>query len=447
VRDDWGNWFGCDNSTLLRHYPLEDHLLRRNPHVALPQSGVYVPAYPNSERLFPINPRAQLFALSGPAGHVTAACGLGIYRDNLLGEEFRGNAFTCEPVSLAVHREILTPRGSSFTGRRGQDEKDREFLASNDPWFRPVQARTGPDGALWVVDMYRFVIEHPRWIPPADLARLDVRAGHDLGRIYRIYPTDGKPRPATRLDDLKPSELVGALATPNGWQRDLAAAMLVEQLTAESALTEKERTKVLTGLKGLVSGRSELAGVVAVETRLTALCVLGLAGCEGLEQLLARASQDEAAPLRRHAIRIARERGCLQVIKYDPQEADPQVLMERAYALGSGSTPESAYSLGELLLQHAGDPYLTAAALSSLNKHNAALVMQAIAPHAGRGQAHAQVVKQVVRTAAAVSDRGQLAEALPGLLKANDQQYQPWQWIVLEGILAASSSDVANGPG
>jgi len=447
VRDDWGNWFGCDNSTLLRHYPLEDHLLRRNPYVAPPQSGVYVPAYPNSERLFPINPRAQLFALSGPAGHVTAACGLGIYRDNLLGDEYRGNAFICEPVSLAVHREILTPRDSSFASKRGQDEKDREFLASNDPWFRPVQARTGPDGALWIVDMYRFVIEHPRWIPPADLARLDVRAGHDLGRIYRIYPTDRKPRPTSRLDNLTPLELVAAIATPNGWQRDLAAAMLVEKLTPESGWNEKERTSVLSSLKALVSGRPELPGQVAVEARLTALCVLGQVGCEGLEQLLAKASEDDAAPLRRHALRIARERGCLQVLKHNPQEDDPQVLMERAYALGAPSMPESASSLSELLIRHAKDPYLTAAALSSLNKHNAAAVMQALAPHAGKGPAHAQAVKQVVRTAAAVSDREQLTKALLGLLKANGQQEQPWQWIVLEGILAASSSEVANGPG
>src|SRR5207244_9890011 len=66
VRDDWANWFGCDNSNLCWHYPLADHYLRRNPHLAPPASAVLVPDYPNPNRLYPIRPRLQLFKLSGP---------------------------------------------------------------------------------------------------------------------------------------------------------------------------------------------------------------------------------------------------------------------------------------------------------------------------------------------------------------------------------------------
>jgi putative membrane-bound dehydrogenase-like protein len=80
VRDDWGNWFGCDNTNLCRHYPLADHYLRRNPHLLAPAASVNVPAGPDPNRLFPINPHLQLFKLSGPPGRTTAACGLGIYR-------------------------------------------------------------------------------------------------------------------------------------------------------------------------------------------------------------------------------------------------------------------------------------------------------------------------------------------------------------------------------
>src|SRR6185437_9907324 len=111
--------------------------------------------------------------------------------------------------------------------RRPADEAGTEFLTSTDNWFRPVQARTGPDGALYVVDMYRYVIEHPRWIPPETLATLDVRAGHSLGRIYRVYPKSRPPRPIARLDRLDAAGLVAALDTPNGPQRDLAQQMLV----------------------------------------------------------------------------------------------------------------------------------------------------------------------------------------------------------------------------
>src|SRR5262249_52360470 len=160
-------------------------------------------------------------------GRTTSACGLGIYRDELLGCEYTGNAFVCEPVNLLVHRRILSPQGSTFTGHRAADELESEFLASTDNWFRPVQVRTGPDGALWVVGMYRFVIEHPRWIPPEELAKVDVRAGDTMGRIYRVRPSEVPRMVIPRLDKLDTAGLVNALDSTNGWQRDMAGQMLL----------------------------------------------------------------------------------------------------------------------------------------------------------------------------------------------------------------------------
>src|SRR5207302_9482684 len=148
-RHDRGNWFGCDNGMLIRHYALEDHYLRRTPHVAYPDASVNVAAEAAPKRLFSLKADAQRFALSGPPNTVTAACGLGIYRDDLLGKEFQGNAFTSEPVNLLVTRRILKPDGSTFKGERAPDEQDSEFLASTDGWFRPVHVLTGPDGGLW----------------------------------------------------------------------------------------------------------------------------------------------------------------------------------------------------------------------------------------------------------------------------------------------------------
>ena len=118
----------------------------------------------------------------------TAACGLGIYRDKLLGESFQGNLFTCEPVNLLVHRLVVSPRDSTFIGRRASDESDREFLASTDTWFRPVQARTAPDGSLWVVDMYRFVIEHPRYAGGHLGATLSERGREQVGIVGAVAP-------------------------------------------------------------------------------------------------------------------------------------------------------------------------------------------------------------------------------------------------------------------
>jgi putative membrane-bound dehydrogenase-like protein len=191
VRDDWDNWFGCDNTELCRHYVLADHYLRRNPHTAPPDPAVRVPDYPDWNRLYPIR-KVQMFPSSGPPNRVTAGCGMGVYRDDLLGADLRGDVFTCDAVNLVVHRLKLTPRGSTFSGRRVKDEATSEFLASTDNWFRPVQVRTGPDGAFYVVDMYRFMIEHPRFIPPQTLAQLDVGPAPRWAASTAFAPRTGR---------------------------------------------------------------------------------------------------------------------------------------------------------------------------------------------------------------------------------------------------------------
>ena len=90
-----------------------------------------------------------------------------IYRDNFLFPESYGaqHAFTCEPFHNLVQHNIVTDEGVSFTARRDAAEGTLDFFASEDSWCRPVMTRTGPDGALWVVDMYRYMIEHPDWLP------------------------------------------------------------------------------------------------------------------------------------------------------------------------------------------------------------------------------------------------------------------------------------------
>src|SRR5260370_10497971 len=110
---------------------------------------------------------------------------------------------------------MLEAQGVSFSRHRAADEKESEFLASTDNWFRPTMLKTGPDGALYVADMYRLVIEHPEWIPEDVQQHLDLRAGHDKGRIYRIYPEHAVLRPVPRLDRFDTAALVAALDSPN----------------------------------------------------------------------------------------------------------------------------------------------------------------------------------------------------------------------------------------
>src|SRR5205823_1498181 len=163
-QDDWGNWFGGNNSNPAWHYALDDRYLRRNPHLTPPDPRVKVPTEPGLPRVYPVSRTLPRFNDLHAANRFTSACSPTVYRDDLFGPAFAGNLFVCEPVHDLVSRLVVTPDGSTFHGRRAADELSSEFLASTDNWSRPVFARTGPDGALWVADMYRHVIEHPQWI-------------------------------------------------------------------------------------------------------------------------------------------------------------------------------------------------------------------------------------------------------------------------------------------
>jgi putative membrane-bound dehydrogenase-like protein len=421
VRDDWGNWFGCDNSTLLKHYPLAEHYLRRNPYIEPPNNEVYVPDYPDSTLLFPIKSDLQLFKLSGPPRRVTAACGLGIYRDDLLGEAYKGNAFICEPVNLVVHRLVLKPLGVTFSGRRAPDEAHSEFLAGTDNWFRPVQVRTGPDGALWVVDMYRLVIEHPQWIPKEDLAKLDVRAGHTQGRIYRIYPKSKKPRPIKRLDKLDTEGLVEALDSPNGPQRDLGQQMLIwkQDRSASSPLVKMTRS-------------------TRAEARLHALCTL-----DGLRALrpgfLGIKRADDHPGVRRQVLRlIAKDQEALSwLVATTPEagyEVEPQVDLQLAFSLGELHGKGAGHLLELMARLHQDDPFILAAVLSSINKSNIDEVASLLALGKQSPTIH-ELTETLVALAASMGDRKTLNQVLATTITPQQGKFSAWQLTSLAALL------------
>ena len=118
---------------------------------------------------------------------------------------------------------------ASAFSHRSPSEEHREFLASSDPWFRPTMTKTGPDGALYIADMYRLVIEHPEWIPQDVQQRMNLRSGDDLGRIYRVYPKGKQLRKIPRLDQLSGEQLAMAIDSSNGWQRDTIQRLLFER--------------------------------------------------------------------------------------------------------------------------------------------------------------------------------------------------------------------------
>ncbi|MFL5245856.1 MAG: neutral/alkaline non-lysosomal ceramidase N-terminal domain-containing protein [Gemmataceae bacterium] len=422
VRDEWDNWFGCDNSNLCWHYVLADHYLLRNPHVAPPNTIISVNDYPDANHLYTAKKDLQMFKLSGPAFYTTSACGLGIYRDDLLGSEYTGNTFTCEPVNLSVHRLKISPRGSTFSGRRPPEEAQSEFLSSTDNWTRPVQVKTGPDGGLWVVDMYRFVIEHPQWIPPEDLAQLDARAGSSMGRIYRIRPQNKSLRSWLRLDKLDTAGLVAALDSPNGWQRDMASQML---LWSPDQAAIKPLEKLATDCD-------------RPEARLHALCVLD--GLQALKpEMVEKAIADKNPGVRRHAIRLAEpflnkhpDLGDFLVARLN--DADAQVRLQLAYSLGAWRDARAGKSLATLALAHREDVYLIAAVLSSVNGRN---VHDMITEILSSPSPPEQLTHELLSLVAVLNDGNELPSILKKVIQPKDGRFATWQLAALAGMFDA----------
>ena len=118
------------------------------------------------------------------AGTFTAASGVHIHRGDALPAGHRESIFICESAQNLVQRQVRSPKGVTFTSRPARS--GREFLASRDQWFRPVFAANGPDGALYIVDMYRKIIDHPQYVPGSRAARCSTSkregAGPDLSR-------------------------------------------------------------------------------------------------------------------------------------------------------------------------------------------------------------------------------------------------------------------------
>jgi len=366
-RDDWGHWFGTQNSRPLWHYVLADHYLRRNPHVAAPDPTRQV-VVPLNPKVWPMSAPEKRFHSFENSGHFTSACSGMIYRDELLfaRSEHEMHAFTCEPFHNLVQHNVVTPDGVTFKAHRAAGEEKSDFFASEDRWCRPVMTRSGPDGALWVVDMYRYMIEHPDWLPPEGRAELlpHYRLGDDMGRIYRVFPANRAPRKPVKLDKLSTAELVAALDSPNEWQRDKAQMLLVWR-GAEDAVAPLGR---------LASGSANPLA------RLHALCMLDSLGALRPELILS-ALRDDHPGIRENALRIAESHGGDNVIIAAAKLADdpePKVRLQLACSLGAWTNAGASEALAKLAIANQGDPFMLAAILSSALPHLRALTDAAV---------------------------------------------------------------------
>jgi len=367
-RDDWGRWFGTQNSRALWHFVLPDEYIRRNPHLAVPDT-THLVVTPLNAPVRPASSPEKRFHSYDNSGHFTSACSGMIYRDDWLypRQDSFQHGFTCEPFHNLVQHNLIFHDDVSFRAERDPSDGSYDFFASTDRWCRPVMTRTGPDGALWVVDMYRYIIEHPDWLPESGKEELlpNYRLGDDRGRIYRVVPTKPAARSRhsqPRFDQLTPSDWVDLLPSPNGWVRDKAHMLLTWLPTPDPS--------VVGQVKELLTPHSSALA------RVHALWLLNQWNALSSDDLIL-ALHDVHPGVRENALRISETRIEPRLIEAAAKrvlDPDPKVRLQAAFSLGEWASPVAGRALAQLAGNHPDSPFLRAAILSSVTPHLQPLV-------------------------------------------------------------------------
>ncbi len=357
-RDDFDNWFGNSNSVPLYQYVIEDRDLKRNPFVASPSPRNILikpdfapPVYPTSRTADRFN---DLFA----ANRFTSACSPRFFRDPSMGEEMNKSVFICEPVHNLVSRVVVEYPGILATAHRAKGEEKSEVFCSTDSWCRPSWIITGPDSSLWIADMYRRVIEHPQWIPEAWQERVDLYAGSDKGRIYRLVKDSVGTKPIPNLTKMTDEQLVAQLLQPNGWLRDTAQRLLIERKLDPQSKAFSLLVAQLKNTDASVEGRIQslwTATILSPELRKQ----------KEIRDLFLKSDQID---LVRHGVKVfgatpaePKDDSLEQLASHE----NIRVRYELALAIGNAPVEDRRTILSQLAAHDAGDPWMRAAILSS----------------------------------------------------------------------------------
>ena len=425
--DDWGDRFLVTNQQhVLFVAPLPYGYLARNPFYAAPDPIANISTYGHPARVYPVsrphpwrqarseNPEWVKFYGSAEAtanGFFTAASGQAIYQARRFPEEYWGNHFSVDNAQNLIHRSVLDRQGAGYSARRPPGEENVEFLASTEEWFRPVNLTTGPDGALYVVDMYREIIEDYSAIPRYLQQQYGLITGADRGRIYRIVAEGGGESRKVDLDGASTEDLVGRLSNPNAWWRKTAQRLLVER-----------------GDKSAARRLSELAGEGEIpQARIHALHTL--AGLDSLDvDTVRKALDDPHFAVRMHAVRAAEpwldtDSGTTEKLLAMTGDADAKVRLQLAFTLGQSRDNRAVESLARLAAGGGNDAWMQAAILSSASETSAKLLAAIIGKEGdpGEGLALLHPLAAIIGTRRDDREMGTLLETVVACQKDTNQ--------------------------
>jgi putative membrane-bound dehydrogenase-like protein len=376
--DQWGNRFITQNTIHLRQVVMPMQYLLHTPtlEVGLVSQDISDHGIGTSQ-MFPLTqPQAwrrartklrqerydenKLNRVEYVAGYFTAASGSTVYDGDVFPKEYQGNIFTGDVSANLVHRDVMRRDGVTFIAHR--TEEGKEFLASTDVWFRPCHFSVGPDGNLYIADIYREFIETPESIPEELKKVMNFWSGVDKGRIYRVVPEHPE-----RRRDLKPNlgkassaDLVELLASTSGWHR----------MTAHRLLMERQDRSVIPELVKM-AGTHE-----SPQARAQALWVLESLNALD-EKLILQALADSDANVHIQALRLAepfldKSKPIAAAAEKMPKDAPAEVEFQQALTLGREHEPPLRLLAG-IADRHPDDRWFRLAVLSGTADNPAGL--------------------------------------------------------------------------
>lgn len=449
--DDEGRRFICANRHPVWQVVLEPAQLQRNPDLAFPDTvqevskvGAEAVVWPLTRDLTTASFHPTLIG-TPHAGTFTSASGVHIHRGDALPEGHAGSVFIAESAQNLVQRQVLEPAGVTF--RSTPARSGVEFLASRDSWFRPVQLANGPDGALYVVDMYRKDIDHPAYVPEESRHLFDFTAGRGMGRIYRVAAVSRPPGgreslPATQSTN----QLVATLGHRNAWWRETAQRLLVERQAADAEAQLRAFAKASAAFakaSASQAGDDALARLHALWT----LDALGLLTAADVRTAL----HDASAGVRENAVRVTERRLRAWPELVDPlltmaDDGDARVRLHVALALGESDDPRSVVALALIARRDGADRWVRAAVLSGVRGRTASFLdaFQSSKATAASVAARAAVMQDLGRLYGASESRERCIALVSAI--ADPGAELSWQPAALAGLAEGLRARAASAP-
>jgi putative membrane-bound dehydrogenase-like protein len=319
--DEYGRFYETHNLTHISHSVFPDRYLKGKP--ILPENTLQNISDHEENglaRIFPIGEQEDRVNHPEQSGYFSGSCGVTYYGGGAFGEKYENTVWVADVVLNLIHVDKIKPNGASFAASRIFENKD--FLASSDRAFRPVNMSVGPDGSMYIIDIHRKVIEHPEWIPDEIEKTLDLNAGKNQGRIYKISLENSSEN--FDFNQFSSNEgLLKSLGNPNQWVRNTAHRLLMQNVLSN---------ETFVGLKKLLNSENQLA-------RLHALWILSHSGKLTANEVV-EALQNSTASLRESILKIAENyisenESILMKISELLQYSDARVRMQAALSLST----------------------------------------------------------------------------------------------------------------